>query len=281
MMKGLFIGLTSIDLIYALPGFPEENTKNKCEGPMIDIGGPATNAAFTFAALGGTATLVSLIGRNSFSAFMNEKLEQYGIRHLDLDATFRGDPELASIIVNGTNGSRTIVSSKPKTATVFRPPAVNLGEFDIICLDGFYGEYATKLLRGHRGGSPVVFDGGSYKPYTEDLIEYLTYPIFSEKFAMPDGRSLHETMTAKGILNYAITKGEQPIEVYEKERNYRLPVEELHVKDTLGAGDIFHGAFCWYILQERADFRTALKKAGKIAGLSCQFSGTREWTRLI
>ncbi|MDJ0536213.1 MAG: PfkB family carbohydrate kinase [Xenococcaceae cyanobacterium MO_207.B15] len=47
--------------------------------------------------------------------------------------------------------------------------------------------------------------------------------------------------------------------------------------DTLGAGDIFHGAFCNYILQE--DFPTALFLAAQMASKSCQFFGTRSWYR--
>jgi sugar/nucleoside kinase (ribokinase family) len=43
--------------------------------------------------------------------------------------------------------------------------------------------------------------------------------------------------------------------------------------DTLGAGDIFHGAFCHYILQQ--DFPTALSNAAKVAARSCESFGTR------
>jgi sugar/nucleoside kinase (ribokinase family) len=43
----------------------------------------------------------------------------------------------------------------------------------------------------------------------------------------------------------------------------------------MGAGDIFHGAFCHYILQE--SFPDAIASAAKIASHSCQFFGTRRW----
>jgi sugar/nucleoside kinase (ribokinase family) len=43
----------------------------------------------------------------------------------------------------------------------------------------------------------------------------------------------------------------------------------------MGAGDIFHGAFCHYILQE--SFPDAIASAAKIAAHSCQFFGTRRW----
>ncbi|MCV3216935.1 PfkB family carbohydrate kinase, partial [Plectonema radiosum NIES-515] len=50
---------------------------------------------------------------------------------------------------------------------------------------------------------------------------------------------------------------------------------KIEPKDTLGAGDIFHGAFCNYILRE--SFPDALAQAANIAAYSCQFFGTRRW----
>jgi sugar/nucleoside kinase (ribokinase family) len=46
--------------------------------------------------------------------------------------------------------------------------------------------------------------------------------------------------------------------------------------DTLGAGDIFHGAFCHYLL-ECNDFLLSLERAGEVASLSCTSLGTRAW----
>jgi sugar/nucleoside kinase (ribokinase family) len=43
----------------------------------------------------------------------------------------------------------------------------------------------------------------------------------------------------------------------------------------MGAGDVFHGAFCHYIIQQ--DFTEALASATNIAADSCQFFGTRQW----
>lgn len=48
------------------------------------------------------------------------------------------------------------------------------------------------------------------------------------------------------------------------------------VSDDLGAGDIFHGAFCYYYLKN-SDFCDSLCRASAIAGHSCLFPGTRSW----
>jgi sugar/nucleoside kinase (ribokinase family) len=46
--------------------------------------------------------------------------------------------------------------------------------------------------------------------------------------------------------------------------------------DTLGAGDILHGAFCYYSSLGQV-FQEALTNAVRVASESCRFRGTREW----
>ena len=81
----------------------------------------------------------------------------------------------------------------------------------------------------------------------------------------------------KGITRFAVTRGANPIKVQDHGTAYEIPVPKVNAVDTLGAGDIFHGAFCWFILQKGENFQSALTKAVSVASLSCQFSGTREW----
>ena len=177
-MRGLFIGLTCIDILYPLDSFPGENSKNKCEEERIDIGGPATNAAFAFAALGGEATLVSMIGQHPFTDFMQAKLEEYGIWHLDLNARLERKPTISSVILNTTNGSRTILTAKALAEEPIASPSLNPDDFDVIEVDGFLGKYVWELLKGKTSNMPVVFDGGSFKPYTEELLTFVSHPGF-------------------------------------------------------------------------------------------------------
>jgi sugar/nucleoside kinase (ribokinase family) len=55
-----------------------------------------------------------------------------------------------------------------------------------------------------------------------------------------------------------------------------VPVPQVEVVDTTGAGDILHGAYCYYASQGRA-FVDALTEAARIASESCRYAGTREW----
>jgi len=56
-----------------------------------------------------------------------------------------------------------------------------------------------------------------------------------------------------------------------------IAVTKIRAVDTLGAGDIFHGAFCYYISQPGYEFREALSAAAHVATFSCRDPGTRWW----
>ena len=55
-----------------------------------------------------------------------------------------------------------------------------------------------------------------------------------------------------------------------------MKVPTVETVDTTGAGDIFHGAFC-YFAASGSGFVGALAEAANIAAESCRFHGTREW----
>jgi sugar/nucleoside kinase (ribokinase family) len=86
-----------------------------------------------------------------------------------------------------------------------------------------------------------------------------------------------EFLAAQNIRQLAITSGASPIRTLEHGRPGRIAIEQMRPTDTLGAGDIFHGAFCYYICEPGASFRDALARAARVASFSCRFPGTRSW----
>ena len=61
-IKGLFVGLCTRDIVYYIDEFPQCNHKIKTEEFATYIGGPATNAAITFAVLGAMRRLQHVLG---------------------------------------------------------------------------------------------------------------------------------------------------------------------------------------------------------------------------
>ncbi|NJN28316.1 MAG: hypothetical protein HC819_21275 [Cyclobacteriaceae bacterium] len=200
-MNGLFWGLLTIDLHFFTDHYPEENTKTKVKKFDSYIGGHCTNAAITYKHLGGAPKLVTAIGINAFNMMTKEKIEQFKIDVIDLHDGIHCDPVFASIITNESSGERTIFSYNPPQVNKLHIPDLP-GAYEIALFDGFYIESAIKqAARCKAQGITTVFDGGSWKNKTDELLKYIDIAICSEDF-MPPNVTHQEDVTA-----YLLKKG--------------------------------------------------------------------------
>lgn len=280
-MKHLFIGLNTIDLQFLVERYPEENTKVKSSKNIVTAGGPATNAAVACAYLSGEATLISPVGKHEFHTFITNDLHNYGVELIDPLDGIPTEPIFASIINSAENGSRTVYSYFPiKNGTVHANPK-DLSS-DTILFDGFY-PYMTKEILQQQvlENATVVFDGGSWKEGLEELIPFIDIAICSEHFRPPGGESLmdvFEFFSKRGVNKVAITQGDKPVIIKVSGEFFEVSVPKIEAVDTLGAGDFFHGAFCYYYGLS-GSFNISIQKASEIAAKSCTVFGTRDWMR--
>lgn len=274
--KALFIGLTTVDIQYFVDQHPEENKKIKTDEPLVVAGGPAANAALTYAYMGGQVDFLSCIGENSFSKILYDDLKRKcSLSIIDAKKGEEYNPIIATILTS-KNGSRTIVTHHPQKIDSYTFD-VNLNNYDLVFTDGFYPEIAIPICKeANQLKIPVVFDGGSWKTHLTNLLEYVDYAICSADFIPPNCKTITDIFTflqGYGIQYNAISKGEMSIETEGKS----IPIEHVRAYDTLGAGDILHGAFCWYLTNKNFQFHKALTKASKIATESVKHKGTRSW----
>ncbi|NCC94169.1 MAG: hypothetical protein EOM10_12950, partial [Opitutae bacterium] len=147
MHKGLFLGLSTADIVYYLPHHPLNNQKLKAERQMSFAGGPATNAAVAFAAFGNQATLVSGLGRHPLAHVPKMDLADQQVHLIDCPDQPRRPPILASILVDLSTGERSVVYSNTDLRKL-RSDAVNeslLEDTDILMLDGYFLPQAVQL----------------------------------------------------------------------------------------------------------------------------------------
>lgn len=283
-MNTLFWGRSVCDLSYMLNEFPEENSKIFSSNFIIQPGGTALNPAITFAHLCGSANLISRLGNNNFAEIIKEALKKYKVRVFDLSDDNDFQIPISTIFVNSQNGSRTIINS-PKNETSIKNDNEKLYKIieevnpELILIDGFELEGCYEVLEYcKKKNIKIVFDGGSWKENTNDFLKYVDITICSSKFRMP-GLSLDETIKKlheTGIKFVAFTQDENPIISSIENKIELIPVEKVKAVDTLGAGDVFHGAFCYYFLKS-GDFKESLKNAARDASNSCRYFGTHTW----
>lgn len=279
--NGLFVGLITLDTIYLAHNVPSNNQKIVASDFTIAAGGPATNAAVTFSYLGNRATLLGALGTHPITELIKADLAKCRVAIADLTPNNPQVPPVSSIIVTQSTGERAVISinaiKNQATSNNIYPNI--LTNIDIVLIDGHQiavGQAIAQLAKSKN--IPVVIDGGSWKPGFEIILPFVDYAICSNNFYPPNCYNIAEVfafLSKFGITNIAVTGGEKPIQYLDGDKIEFIDIPQVGVVDTLGAGDIFHGAFCYYIIYE--SFTNALAAAAKVAANSCQFFGTRIW----
>ena len=245
-----------------------------------------TNAAVTFSYLGNKAAISGVVGCHPMTQLIKSDLANYQVEIIDHYPTIENPPPVSSIIVSST-GERAVISINAiKTQVDSQAILPDFQDINIVLIDGHQMELGCAIAKKAKAKNiPVVMDGGSWKPGFDKLLPFVDYAICSANFYPPDCQNSEEVFTYLnqiGIPHIAITHGEKPIQYLSQNSSQNqiqmLDVPKIQPADTLGAGDIFHGAFCNYVLQEK--FTSALEKAAQIAALSCQSFGTRRWMEI-
>jgi sugar/nucleoside kinase (ribokinase family) len=281
--KGIFVGLSTIDVVYRVDALPGANSKAVASSQDVYAGGPATNAAIAFRHLGGEPTLVTTVGCHALASVIVAEVQRFSIQLIDLNPGFDQAPAVSSISVVGS-GERSVVSANATRVTAL-PAEVHkaaLEQASVVMVDGHFMQACQAWSRAARErGIPVVLDGGSWKDGTAELLKSVDTAICSADFMPPRCSAQDDViqyLKECGVRNIAITNGADPIRFASEVNAGVVPVPEVEPVDTMGAGDIFHGAFCYYSAVGLG-FQEALGQAAKIATQSCRFHGTREWMK--
>lgn len=277
-VTGVFVGRSTLDIVYGCARFPEPDGKVDAEVAYVTGGGPALNAAVAFSALGGRARLCSLVGQGMFADRARADLEDHGVELEDVAAGEADVLPVSSVILTGP--SRAIVNQPlPQASAALGPERLErllAARPDVVLSDGHLPELALPVLRRAReAGVPTVLDGGSWKPWTAELLPWIDVAIVSSRFAPPGAEDVLAFMR-RSAAAAAVTNGPGPVRWSAADASGEILPHLTVAVDTLGAGDIFHGAFCHAYAKSR-DFSASLAAAAAVASRSCVFWGPRRW----
>lgn len=287
---GLFVGLCTLDVIQLVDHAPGANEKLTARDQVVAAGGPAANAAATFAHLGGTATLLTAIGSHPLGVGATEDLHALGVTVTDLAADSTQPPAVSSVLVTASTGERAVASTNATRHRLTPPDDLDtlVAACGIVEFDGHHMELAMAAARAARtAGRTTVFDGGSWKPGTEDLLPYIDVAVCSSDFHPPGTHTPAETLgflREHGVVWSAVTGGAEPITWAAPDAEGTVDVPPVRVADTLGAGDVLHGALAHHLARgadhpTTKDFVAALTAAAAVASRACASFGTRAWMR--
>lgn len=242
-------GLTTLDVVQVVDHVPGPNEKLVAQDLSVTFGGPAANAAATAVALGVPTVLVTALGRGPVADLVRDGLAAAGVDVVDLLDGAPGSPAVSTVLVTRATGERAVVSVNA-TGTADLAVAASAAGLPrgatALLVDGHHLGAAEVLARS--ADVPVLLDGGSWKPGLERLLAHVDHAVLSGDFAVPGTADPLDAVALRGPRTVARSSGEGPVLVrlsgppvdwFEVQPPVVPPAE---VVDTLGAGDVLHGA---------------------------------------
>ena len=314
---GLFIGLAVLDVIQLVDAPPGPDEKIVALDQAVAAGGPAANAAVAFAALGGRALLAAPVGAGPLAELIRADLTACGVELIDCAAapTARGaaaaGPSVSSCTISAATGERSVVSTNARA----RPDPAPLSALsdavaagapapDVVLIDGHNPPLARAGLDlAERVGALRLMDAGSWKDDAADLPGRCDVVAPSARFhppgpagALREPADVAAWLRGRGAGAVVLTRGSAPVLWWCGERSGSAAPPAVEAVDTLGAGDVFHGALALALARALpgrrfggggeariapAALADAVASACAVAAASTEHFGTRAWIAAV
>ena len=267
------LGLNAMDTICVVPVFPPRTSKIHISEVRVEAGGQVATALTTCARFGLTARYIGSVGTDSWGkaqlASLREENLELHVREVDGAAS-----QVAIILIEEGVGERTILWRRDPALQypigALRREMITNGR--ILHLDGCDSAAALQSARWAREEKiPVVIDIDEiYDDSTHELLRLVDYLIASSDFA----EDPHELAGRYGCPVVGITRGPEGAVFLSHGKLLRSSAFKVPVVDTTGAGDVFHGAFIYGLLQ-KWDLEDVIRFAHAAAALKCMHIGAR------
>lgn len=279
MTNILLAGQAVLDFIFDVETLPTKAEKYRAKDAQIIGGGCASNASVAVQRLGGQAFFAGRVGADYIGGLIAQGFAEEGVDTSNLCAIPGARSSYSAINVDAT-GERQIVNVRgeglgdPLDWTLPEPLHATLA--DTRWQVG--GLKALQIARDR--GIPGVLDGEA--PIPAEMAEAASHTVFSVQGirAFTDTQDTQEALRAAHARLpgwVAVTDGPNGVYHIEGGEIVHTPGFRVDVVDTLGAGDVWHGAFALALAEGQSD-RDAIRFASAVAALKCTKLGGRAGT---
>src|SRR5437667_1550665 len=277
------VGLNATDTLLVVPRFPAYAGKAPFTHEMLSPGGQVASAMVTCASLGLRTKYIGTLGDDERGRIQMESLLASGIdlEHVQVRKGCANQP--AYIIIDQTTGERTVLWRRDDCLRI-APDEITSEQstcarrLPIAGHDTPAVEHAARIA--HDAGMPVTVDVDTIYHGFDRVLPHVDYLIASSEFPVQwtnqsdPFKALEMIQQEYKMRVAAMTLGAHGALALEAGRFVYSPAFVVNCADTTGAGDVFHGAFCYSILQ-RMPMREALDFSNAMAALNCMALGAR------
>ena len=280
---GLFVGLATLDVIHHVDSPPGPNEKVTALATYLAAGGPAANAAVTFAALGGRAILLTALGQHPSAGLIRADLQAHGVEVIDASPDLAQAPPVSAIAITRATGERSVIGADAIASTALPPENLDelIAQSSVVLIDGHHPHLATAAARlAHAAGVPVVLDLGRWKPVMADLVPSASDVVCSADARAPGTTTAQgsaQELLKGGVPRLVVTQGVGPVLWWSQAgASGQIAPPTVTAVDTLGAGDAFHGGYAFAVATE-GSLKQAIELGIAVASLRVQHEGPRAW----
>ena len=255
-MKVLCIGHSSYDITLLVNEFPKENKKIRLENPVIECGGGcASNASVLLSRWGLNTYIASTIGNDYYGENIEKEFfeNKVNTKYLQIG---NYKTNVSYIVTNTSLGTRTILTSVDKKVDL---DLEMKDDFDYILTDGDNYNATYNIINNSNAIS--ILDAGKVTDNILKLCEVVNYIICSNDFARDYSKidfSYDDIETLKKVYDIIqkdfngtliITLESYGSFIKIDDEYYLVSSVKVKAVDSTGAGDIYHGAFLYFISQ--------------------------------
>ena len=277
------VGLNATDTLLIVPKFPAYAGKAPFEEEIVSPGGQMASALVACARLGLRAKYIGAIGDDERGRIQRESLLGTGINLEHVQLRKNCPNQSAYIIIDRSTGERTVLWHRHEC---LRIDPEQISPEQIACarllhIDGHDTAAvarAAAIARSH--GIPVTVDVDTVYHGFDKVLPNIDYLVASSEFPTAwtgvndPFQALEAIQNEYGMKVAAMTLGAHGALARENGTFHYSPAYVVNCVDTTGAGDVFHGGFCYAVL-EGMPMREALEFSNAMAALNCTALGAR------
>ena len=277
------VGLNATDTMILVPRLPAWGGKAPFTREIVSVGGQVATAMVACVALGLRAKYIGTLGSDERGRIQLESLRASDINIDHIQVRENCPNQSAYIVIDGETGERTVLWERPDC---LRISAAEIREEQIACarmlhIDGHDTaavEHAARISRMH--GIPVSCDVDTIYPGFDRVLPLVDYLVTSAEFparwtGLPDPLDALRALRDRHHMRVAaMTLGAEGALALTEDGFVYSPGFRVPAVDTTGAGDVFHGAFCYAVLQQMP-LGEALEFSNAMAALNTLALGAR------
>lgn len=277
------VGLNATDTLILLPRFPAYAGKIAFEEEILSPGGQVASAMVACARLGLRVKYIGTVGDDERGRVQLASLRGTGIDISGVEVRAGCPNQTAYILVDRSTGERTVLWRRDECLRL-APESITrekIAGTRLLHIDGHDTPAVERAARIARElGIPVTVDVDTLYHGFERVLPLVDYLIASSEFPLQwtnerdPFQALERLQAEYGMRVAGMTLGAHGALALEAGRFHYSPAYVVDCVDTTGAGDVFHGAFCYAVLQDMP-LGEALDFSNAMAALNCTALGAR------